>query len=286
MTIALALALLTPTAHAAEAECVAASPGAVAEELRNVLAMGSNESAAQKVKTAEESFRCLRAFVSAEDLGNMYQLAGTAVYYSTRRDEADALFRRAATVAPTIAFDGRNLGADAATAYAAALVAISTGPMGSIQAIGPIVVDGTTIRTGSSVVLPVGTHLVQEGIDGGVRTTTLTIEAGATLRVGTPDPAVAAARRALLRRKRTTALVASAGLAAVSGGLVTAARVQEQGFLELDPEAVDDPVARARSAQLGANASLIGSVMAAVGALGFAWQGATLDMDHVQGDPP
>ena len=285
MSVIPGLALL---AHIARAEepCVAADPGVVAEELRNVLATGSNEAAASKVASAETGFRCLRSFVSAEDLGSMYQLAGTAVHYSARPSDATVLFRRAATVAPTIPFDARNLGEAAAQAYAAAREEVTAGPVGTLVAIGPVVVNGTTIRTGSSVVLPVGTHLVQEGSEGGVRTTTLTLAADARVRVGTPDPAVLEARRALLRRKRMTALGASAGLALISGGLVIAAQIQEAGFLELDPEAVEDPVARARSAQLGANASLIGSVAAAAAAAGLAWQGATLNPASPVGDDP
>jgi hypothetical protein len=151
--------------------------------------------------------------------------------------------------------------------------------VGTLVAVGPVVVDGTTIRTGSTVVVPAGVHLVQEGFDGRVRTTTLQVTDGARLEVGTLDPAVAAARAALARRKRLTAYSAAGALTTLAGGLYVAAVLQERSIGDVSPEVVDDPEGRARSLQLGANASLVGTGLALGGAVTFFAQGLALGSD-------
>jgi hypothetical protein len=273
-------------ARAAEPSCVdrrAEAPAAVAEQLRDIIASGANDRALERVSSAEQQLPCLAHFVTSEDLASMYQLAGTATFYSERRDAAAPLFRRAVVVAPTIPFDRANLGADAGAAYDAARIEVAAGPTGTVLAVGPVVVDGSTIRPGSSVVLPAGVHLVQEGADGGVRSTLLEVADGARLRVGTPDPSLVAARKTLETRRRGTAYVASATLALVAGGLYGAAVAQEDALDALDPESVADPAQRARSAQFGANAAVSGAVLALGSSVALAVRALTLEVELFPG---
>lgn len=269
-------------APSAAPACAAEPPSVVAERLRDFLASGRNEDAVRSVRELEDELACLDAFTTAADLASVYQLAGTAAYYGPRREDAAAWFRRAVVVAPNVPFDGANLGADAARAYEVARGEVAAGAVGGIVALGPVVVDGTAVRAGSTVVLPVGAHLVQEGYDGRIRSSVIAVVGDQTLRVGTPDPALVEARRTLSLRRRGTAFATAGGLALVGGGLTALAAWQRDAWLRTDPETFDsDTEARAAAseAQLASAAAFGGAVLAFTGSVGFAWRGATVKVE-------
>ena len=281
----IALLALTLSTNAAYAGCPTSPPSVLAERLRDAVAVGEYERAVELMRAADADMACLDAFVSADDLAAVYQLAGTAAFYGPKREDAAALFRRAVVVAPNVPFDAKNLGPDAAALYATVKAEVALGATGECFALGPVVVDGTTMRPGSSLVVPIGAHLLQEGTGAGVHTSILDITTGVTVRVGTPDPALVTARQVLYRRQKATFLGSAAALFVTSGGLFALAASQKSAFLELDPEHVDDPKAQASAAELGVNLSTIGAILAAGGGLALGWRGLTLrvDLDPVSG---
>ena len=259
---------LAAAAFGAEGDpCVPMAPSGVVEDLKLVLAEGRFGDVPSRVAHMEASLPCLDGFAGPHDLPTVYQLAGTAALFSGEGTAASQYFARAAVLGPNTPFDASSLGPDAARAFAEVRAQVERRGVGEVDVIGPVVLDGVGLQTGSRVFRPVGEHLLQVVTEEGVSTESLVLTDGGVLQVGRLDPDVVAAEQLLWKRRQRTSFGFAGALTGVAAGLYTVAVRQERGLFALEADEQADEVAvalqhqrRSRLAMAGAALSLSGAV--------------------------
>jgi hypothetical protein len=269
MVGAWAVLWLAASAVGAEGDpCVPVAPSGVVEDLKLVLAEGRFGDVPSRVAHMEASLPCLDGFAGPHDLPTVYQLAGTAALFSGEPAAASHYFERAAVLGPNTPFDASSLGPDAARSFAEVRDLVERRGMGEVDVIGPVVLDGVGLQTGSRVFRPVGAHLLQVVTEAGISTESLMLTEGGVLQVGHLDPEVLAAEQLLWKRRQRTSFGFAGALTGVAAGLYTVALRQERALFALEADEQADGVAvalqhqrRSRLAMTGAALSLSGAVV-------------------------
>lgn len=173
--------LLTTVAWA---DCMPLSLDEVSEQARVLMSQGEPKLALAKVDEAIANLPCRTELIRVEDLGELYQVGGTAARQAGDLARATALYGRAARMVAPVEFFG-SLGDMDRQTYEAQLSAASPPHSSFLVTRATVLVDGYELRAGVEQGVPSGAHLVQELLpDGSRRSTVVEVPAGGRVEVG------------------------------------------------------------------------------------------------------
>lgn len=182
---------------AALADCMPLSLDEVSEQARVLMSQGEPKLALQKVTEAIESFPCRTELIRAEDLGELYQVGGTAARQAGDNARAAELYGRAARMVAPVEYFG-TLGDVDRQLYESQIASASPPHTAFLLPQTMVFADGYELRAGVEQGVPAGPHLVQELLpDGSRRSTIVEVPTDGRVEVGTRSAVHSRGGRAL-----------------------------------------------------------------------------------------
>ncbi len=245
---------------AALADCAPVALASVVREVRVLLEDAEPEQALALVQTAEAALPCADRLLTPDELGQLYQLGGTAALRLGKLAEAEALLATAARMADAVSFDV-TLGASALDAYERQRAQVRAQARAQVIAYIPARLDGLDLPLSQAREIAPGAHLIQRiDASGAVRTTLETVAPGGRLSIGEPLPPAPAQPTRHLGLALTGSALALGGAALVWVGIDRDATL---GDLRVDDPAYTTELRR-RNTLLGVGAAGVGAGWALV----------------------